>query len=827
MWYRKQAALLALLVSVLVSPQFIAARIPDRERVVKARGETSHAASKINSRVRHDGDASGYVAGSHRQHAQHKKQVDRSNRFLQAMDEVQTQKQLRQPNSNGAKERDLATTYTSCCSKYASYDSSSLCSLYGITCESGGSGDNNKNSDGSCTTSGLSFIGISFSVNTAKGNAYTYQLCDQFPMENIIDRDYEYIMSMDEDGWLVGGGYKPFDYSGKMPYIDSSHTELIRIGNMNPANGGTTIAQVYSAMAAVYLPPLSIYPEYLKAKAKNNNNKSGSSGSSNYVPSGDVTFIVSIVETYNEGGAYSDYEVFLNDIFSAMYAVGGGPCMDDHDTDPHVSMSRGVKFHSSYHMYQYMYKSNLEVAVWQAMYPKGVLIGSSGKAAFPQNSRASPAYIGYGNLYFFYDRANITKAFYASRDVTSTEKYYATLFTSSASSAISSFYEDTTYIPFEWNKQSGSNKNNNNGKSSSSWEHNPYNWKADLALHDMTGGWDLPPNCEQEGETFLGIPLSAKSSSKLQSTKTFQQQFNFDNIADYNYSYVNNFGTNHGWLMGDHIDNEVGSIVDKDTSHIPLFYIGTTNPDKGGLSLSNMIKVLKQVEFGTLYIKPAFVYADDNNNLFLQFEADSSSALGYLYSNLCQQLGISWNYNSPSNKYGLYTSCSMHSAGDRANYGCGPDNANSGGFCPRMAIAYKAKFSSSNGAATYLTNANAYVDYWRKLYPSGVAVGTSSFCKTGGCMGLFLNRMDLYQVFSPDLGSSWVEYNGGTVAPTISPAPTASGGCDNPANEHLDRCFRVKNRRSSKTHGWKNLGPIGQACVVLVTLMASTLEVNF
>ncbi len=80
------------------------------------------------------------------------------------------------------------------------------------------------------------------------------------------------------------------------------------------------------------------------------------------------------------------------------------------------------------------------------------------------------------------------------------------------------------------------------------------------------------------------------------------------------------------------------------------------------------------MEFGTLYIKPAFVYADDNNNLYLQFEADSSSALGYLY--FSQQLGISWNYKSPSNKYGLYTNCAMHSSGDRANYG-GPDNANS------------------------------------------------------------------------------------------------------------------------------------------------------
>jgi hypothetical protein len=63
----------------------------------------------------------------------------------------------------------------------------------------------------------LSFIGLSFSVNMASGNPYSYQLCDQFPMENIIDSNYKYVMSMDEDGWLVGGGCKTFDYPGKMP----------------------------------------------------------------------------------------------------------------------------------------------------------------------------------------------------------------------------------------------------------------------------------------------------------------------------------------------------------------------------------------------------------------------------------------------------------------------------------------------------------------------------------------------------------------------------------------------------------------------------------
>jgi len=113
-------------------------------------------------------------------------------------------------------ERKLSTQLSGCCSNYKSYQSTYLCSLYGNDCEE--ERENSHDSgDQDCEQDGLSFIGVSFSVNTASGNPYSYQLCDQFPMENIIDRDYEYVMSMDEDGWLVGGGYKTFDYSGKMP----------------------------------------------------------------------------------------------------------------------------------------------------------------------------------------------------------------------------------------------------------------------------------------------------------------------------------------------------------------------------------------------------------------------------------------------------------------------------------------------------------------------------------------------------------------------------------------------------------------------------------
>mmetsp|Transcript_22774 Transcript_22774/g.45734 ORF Transcript_22774/g.45734 Transcript_22774/m.45734 type:complete len:940 (-) Transcript_22774:107-2926(-) len=697
---------------------------------------------------------------------------------------------------------------TGCCSNNYAYSADEMCAVYGQDCESGET-PSHDSGDEECTQDGLSFIGISFSVNVAHGNAYSYQLCDQFAMENIIDRNYDYVMSMDEDGWLVGGGYKSFDYSGKMPYIDSSHTELLRVGSMDVEKGGTSIEQVYSAMESVYFAPISIFPE--KVKGGGGGHSGDDDGST---PSGDVTLGVSVVETYTDNANYGDYETFLDNLFNAFSAVSAGSCMDDSDTDPHVSMSRGVKFKSSEHQEGYFYSSNLEVAVWQAMYPNGVIIGSSGYASFPAGSRGNKQYVGYGNLYFFFDRANITKAFRPGRDLSDDEATYSTLYSKGYSG---DYYESTTEIDFDY---SGSHDDGGD------WEHNPYKWNAKMAMHDMTDGWDLPPNCEQEGETFLGIPLSRKSDSSLMDTSTFQEQFDFSVLMDTNYTYITSFGTNHGWLIGEVIGNGVGSIVDKDTAHIPLFYTGTTNPDMGGIGLSDLIKIVKKIQFGTLYIKPAFVFIDGDGHIKMQFEADANSALGYLYDSLCKELGISWNYDTPYNSNGVYTNCAMHAAGDRAKYGCGNENSNQGGFCPQMTIAYSARFNSEDDAAAYLAKCNGYIDYWRSLYPSGVAVGTSQFCSGGGCLGLFLNRYDLFYVFKPDLGGSWVEYGGASMAPTISPAPTAPGGCDSAKNYHLDRCMRKNMRPRASAVVWDSLGTIGQFSLFMLVFMSATLSVS-
>lgn len=246
------------------------------------------------------------------------------------------------------------------------------------------------------------------------------------------------------------------------------------------------------------------------------------------------------------------------------------------------------------------------------------------------------------------------------------------------------------------------------------------------------------------------------------------------------------------------------------------------------MSLENLIKIGKKINFGTLYIKPAFVFQDDDGSIKLQFEADANSALGYLYNALCQMIGIPWNYESPYNELGLYTNCAMHAAGDRAKYGCGPENGNSGGFCPQMTLAYRVKFQSQDHASAYISRCNNYVDYWRSLYPSGIAVGTSKFCQDGGCLALFLNRYDVFYVFKPELGGSWVEFMSGTFAPTISPAPTYDGGCDNEHNMHLDKCFRRKHARraSSAIVAWDSLGLVGQLSIVLVAFMSLTLSIS-
>merc|ERR1711935_266731 len=62
--------------------------------------------------------------------------------------------------------------------------------------------------------------------------------------------------------------------------------------------------------------------------------------------------------------------------------------------------------------------------------------------------------------------------------------------------------------------------------------------------------------------------------------------------------------------------------------------------------------------------------------------------------------------------------------------------------------------------------------------------------------------------------------------PTFSPAPTWMGGCDEPHNFHLDKCFRKRYKPKASAVAWDSLGTIGQFSVMLVVFMAVTLSTS-
>ena len=70
------------------------------------------------------------------------------------------------------KERSLSSQLSGCCYDYQSTSANDMCALYGNDCESGET-PSHDSGDGDCSQEGLSFIGISFSVNTVNGNPYS------------------------------------------------------------------------------------------------------------------------------------------------------------------------------------------------------------------------------------------------------------------------------------------------------------------------------------------------------------------------------------------------------------------------------------------------------------------------------------------------------------------------------------------------------------------------------------------------------------------------------------------------------------------------------
>jgi len=85
---------------------------------------------------------------------------------------------------------------------------------------------------------GLAFLGLSLSRKSDRGHPDSVTHQTAFDFNNVIDRDYEYLASTNDDGWLVGGGEPGPPQSYKLANKDSAHVEIMRIGTYRADWGG-------------------------------------------------------------------------------------------------------------------------------------------------------------------------------------------------------------------------------------------------------------------------------------------------------------------------------------------------------------------------------------------------------------------------------------------------------------------------------------------------------------------------------------------------------------------------------------------------------------
>jgi hypothetical protein len=109
---------------------------------------------------------------------------------------------------------------------------------------------------------GLAFIGLSLARKSDRGHAASQTHQNAFDFNEVIDRDYKYISSTNDDGWLVGGGEPGPPKSYKLAAPDSAHIEIMRIGTYNVAWGGLSVDSIIEAVksAKILIPEITIVP---------------------------------------------------------------------------------------------------------------------------------------------------------------------------------------------------------------------------------------------------------------------------------------------------------------------------------------------------------------------------------------------------------------------------------------------------------------------------------------------------------------------------------------------------------------------------------------
>jgi hypothetical protein len=107
---------------------------------------------------------------------------------------------------------------------------------------------------------GLAFLGLSLTRQSARGHPASTTHQTAFDLDRLTDRDYQYVLSTSDDGWLAGGGEPPD--SSKLTATDSAHVELLHVSTYDPTQGGISQTDLLQAFvqSKILIPEVTVVP---------------------------------------------------------------------------------------------------------------------------------------------------------------------------------------------------------------------------------------------------------------------------------------------------------------------------------------------------------------------------------------------------------------------------------------------------------------------------------------------------------------------------------------------------------------------------------------
>lgn len=109
---------------------------------------------------------------------------------------------------------------------------------------------------------GLAFLGLSLARKSDEGHSESETHQEAFDLNEVLDRDYEFIAATNDDGWLVGGGEAGPPVSYKLAAKDSAHVEIMRIGTYRKDWGGVPQEEIIKLMTSgeILIPQIEVLP---------------------------------------------------------------------------------------------------------------------------------------------------------------------------------------------------------------------------------------------------------------------------------------------------------------------------------------------------------------------------------------------------------------------------------------------------------------------------------------------------------------------------------------------------------------------------------------